>query len=319
MQVRAIGLWGTVLAALLLAYPASVFAQEDLFDAFEDIFSDDEEDAPAPAAEERRGPPEDRGGPPEDRGPQAQGGDQGGGGGGRGRGRGHQRQAKDSGLASVFDEIGVSTSSENRPLGEPSVAMVQSIAAAPQSELNELDYLFAGDSIALGNDGELVLEYLDSCRREHIRGGTVTIGMASSEVAGGRITAETTQCQQLALFIPEQASEAGATVDRIDINDSLNWREQVVNVAQPTFAWHDNDTVLLQIVDADLAVPEVLWQVEAAGGQATYPDDAPALAIGRPYAVRIEGAAGVGEALFSIDPGLEVGEVLTARVVAIRP
>lgn len=52
MQVRAIGLWGVVLAALLLTGPTPVSAQEDLFDTFDDLFSGDDDEAPAPAAEE---------------------------------------------------------------------------------------------------------------------------------------------------------------------------------------------------------------------------------------------------------------------------
>lgn len=50
-----------------------------------------------------------------------------------------------------------------------------------------LDYLTRGQVLHLGPKDELVLDYLNSCTRETILGGTVTVGKAGSTVVGGRI------------------------------------------------------------------------------------------------------------------------------------
>ncbi len=304
MQVRAIGLWGLVLAALLLAYPASVSAQEDLFDTFDDLFSDDDDETPAPAAEERRGPPqaEERRGPKEDR--------------GRG-GRGH---GDDAGVMNVLDDLGIEQSSGGMVMGGGAVAMVQSISGAAGTGIEALDHIHTGDVIALGDDGELVLEYLDTCRRDRIRGGTVTITPDGAEVDGGRLSRQNTQCQQMALVISEDASEAGAQADRVNPNELTGnyWREQVITTLHPTFSWDDKATVTLIIADVDQPEPApVLWRATVSGGKLIYPEDAPALLVGWPYLAVVEGPGGSASQLFSIDPGFEVGEVLTASVVAI--
>ena len=57
-----------------------------------------------------------------------------------------------------------------------------------------LDYLTAGKVLHLGPKDELVLDYLNSCTREVILGGTVTVGAAGSTVVGGRIEGGTVPC-----------------------------------------------------------------------------------------------------------------------------
>jgi hypothetical protein len=286
------------LAALLLAYPASVSAQEDLFDTFEDIFSDDDEEAPAPAAEERRGPKENRG---------------------RGRGRGGRGHGDDTGVMNVLDDLGIDQSSGGLAFGGGAVAMVQSITGAEGTGIEALDHIHTGDVINLGNDGELVLEYLDSCRRETVRGGTVTITPDGAQVDGGRLSRQNTQCQQLALAISEDASEAGAQAERVTPNELTGnfWREQVITTTTPTFSWDDKASMVLRIIDLDQPALADIWRATVSGGKIAYPADAPALLVGWPYLAVVQGPGGSASQLFSIDPGLEVGEVLTASVVAI--
>ena len=50
-----------------------------------------------------------------------------------------------------------------------------------------MHYVDPGQVIHLGAHDRIVLGYLNSCWRETIRGGTVTVGAEQSEVAGGEV------------------------------------------------------------------------------------------------------------------------------------
>ena len=57
-----------------------------------------------------------------------------------------------------------------------------------------MDYLIPGDVIALGKTGRLTLGYLNSCNRETILGGTVTVGARRSTIKHGKITRNRVEC-----------------------------------------------------------------------------------------------------------------------------
>lgn len=57
-----------------------------------------------------------------------------------------------------------------------------------------LEYLAVGKVLHLGPKDEVVLGYLNSCTREVIRGGTVTVGAAGSTVVGGRLEGGKVPC-----------------------------------------------------------------------------------------------------------------------------
>ena len=157
-------LFVALLAAALAAGPPSASAQEDLFDLFDSVIGGG-------------GGDEDRGqgqGVGQGGGPKAEGG-----GGGRGRGqgggRGKQRSVPDRGVADILGDIGIDTADGGGGLGRGAIAMVDRITGAPGSSVGELDPVYEGDRIDLGDDGELVLEVFDSCTRERIRGGIVRV------------------------------------------------------------------------------------------------------------------------------------------------
>ena len=89
-------------------------------------------------------------------------------------------------------------------LGATLIAPVAAAAPAPVAIVEEarggaigvapLDYLTAGKVLHLGPKDELVLDYLNSCTREVILGGTVTVGAAGSTVVGGRIEGGKVPC-----------------------------------------------------------------------------------------------------------------------------
>jgi len=91
-------------------------------------------------------------------------------------------------------------------------AIVEAIEPA-RADIAAMQYLERGRIIDLGRTGSLVLGYLDSCLREHITGGIVTVGSSRSVVTGGRMTRERVECDGGALILTaEQARKSGALV-----------------------------------------------------------------------------------------------------------
>jgi hypothetical protein len=78
-------------------------------------------------------------------------------------------------------------------LAGDAVALLESLAAQSQ-RLELMKYAHAGQVIRLGPDQTLVLSYKDSCVRETITGGIVTIGTDQSEVRSGEVTRMRGQC-----------------------------------------------------------------------------------------------------------------------------
>jgi hypothetical protein len=72
-------------------------------------------------------------------------------------------------------------------------ALVESVVTQSAST-NVMSYVETGKRFRLGPQDTMVLSYLDSCLRETITGGTVTIGIDHSEVQGGKVTRTKLDC-----------------------------------------------------------------------------------------------------------------------------
>jgi hypothetical protein len=95
-----------------------------------------------------------------------------------------------------------------------SVAIVEDTSGAIVG-VEPLDLLSAGREIELAADAGLILSYLNSCQRESIRGGKITIGHGQSEVKGGNVTRKRVPCDPAALDLtPEQANQSATLVFR---------------------------------------------------------------------------------------------------------
>ena len=86
--------------------------------------------------------------------------------------------------------------------GSP-VALVQEVGGNPAA-LKVMDYLEAGQIIRLGAAETLVLSYLNSCTREKITGGTVTVGTQHSEVLSGNVERTKIRCHQAKASPPSE-------------------------------------------------------------------------------------------------------------------
>lgn len=205
-------------------------------------------------------------------------------------------------------------------LGTDAVAVVEAVEGAPQAGLQFMDYVFAGQTVTLGQRGRLTLSHLSGCLVEDIVGGTVTIQATGSGVSGGRLQARTEPgCRPPTPVIQASATEAGTAVNRVTPFTGRGWEERVIKRAQPVFKWEViGRPVTIRILHMDTAPVEIVWQVVSNGAHAEYPAGAPPLATGMPYRVEVwDGQQLVRAASFSVDPGLDVPDTLANRVVPV--
>ena len=87
------------------------------------------------------------------------------------------------GLAVSAMVPGAASAQDTRP-----AALVDTISITVPG-VQAMDYVRAGTRIDLGADGKLVIDYLASCIREEIVGGTVQVGAQQSAVDKGKVTA----------------------------------------------------------------------------------------------------------------------------------
>lgn len=102
----------------------------------------------------------------------------------------------------------------SRPTVAEPVAIVEDVSSA-DAGVELFDYLNEGHNIELGEDDQLVIGYLSSCRRETITGGSVTVGSERSEVVGGTVSRDLVQCDGGHLQLNDaQSEESGVLVLR---------------------------------------------------------------------------------------------------------
>lgn len=78
-------------------------------------------------------------------------------------------------------------------LAQTPVALVEDINGKVE-RLGVMEYLLEGRTFQLGPDQTVVIDYLNSCIRETIQGGTVKIGVKQSEVGSGIVLREKVDC-----------------------------------------------------------------------------------------------------------------------------
>ena len=97
--------------------------------------------------------------------------------------------------------------------GEP-VAIVEDVSGKT-SGVEFMDYVESGKVIKLGPHDQIVLDYLKSCWRETITGGTVTVGNEQSQVQLGSIKRVRVKCDGGRMELsPEQSVESAGLISR---------------------------------------------------------------------------------------------------------
>jgi len=203
-------------------------------------------------------------------------------------------------------------------LGTDAVAVVDT--ATPGAPVQAMDYVFAKQTISLGPKGRVALSYLSGCRMETIQGGTITVALAGSKVAGGKLTERVTPgCRAATPVVLASASEAGATVNRVTPFTGQNWDERALKSPTPVFKWDKAvGATTLRVKDMDKDGQPVLWQGPVSKDWVAYPPAGAKLAAGMPYkAEALAGDKVVAAALFSFDPALDVADSVANRVVPL--
>ncbi len=203
-------------------------------------------------------------------------------------------------------------------LGTDAVAVVET--ATPGAPVQAMDYVFARQTISLGPKGRLSMSYLSGCRMETIQGGTVTVALAGSKVAGGKLTERVTPgCRAATPVVLASASEAGATVNRVTPFTGQNWDERALKSPAPVFKWdRAAGATALRVRDMDKDGQPIVWQATVTTDWVGYPPTGAKLAPGMPYkAEALAGDRVVAAALFSFDPALDVADSVANRVVPL--
>lgn len=193
-------------------------------------------------------------------------------------------------------------------------AMVEDIKNAPSAGVEFTDYVFPGQTIQLGQRGELKLSYLASCRSETIRGGTVTVGEQQSTVSGGRVEGTQRPCDTKKFAANVQTAEAGAGVKRLTPFESKAWSEVALKSSRPIFRWDGKGNATVRVLNES---KQAIWSGSTAKSFIEYPSSAPRLEPGMPYVVEVAGIGAPFYARFSVDPDLEIADTVANRTVPL--
>jgi hypothetical protein len=134
------------------------------------------------------------------------------------------------------------------------VAIVEEIEA-PAAGVEFMDYLFPGQVIRLGLNGRIVVSYFDSCWRESVLAGTVTIGRDQSQVSEGRIDRAKYLCAGGKMQLSgEQAKHSGGMTFRAPVRKGTEKQAQpepqLVHGSAPVFDLQHPGTLTIERIDA---------------------------------------------------------------------
>lgn len=144
------------------------------------------------------------------------------------------------------------TGQQGRAADRPA-ALVESISI-PVNGVEVMDYLTAGKVVELGASGVLVVDYLASCVRETITGGTATIGVTQSSVDKGKISRRRVECDGGELQLTAaQSDQGGVAVYRSALGgtgaDGLPQADLTIRSRAPFIATKLSGTVRIERLD----------------------------------------------------------------------
>lgn len=132
-------------------------------------------------------------------------------------------------------------------------ALVESISI-PIKGVEAMDYLTPGMVVELGPSAVLVIDYLASCVRETITGGTATIGAAQSTVDKGKVTRRRVECDGAELQLTAaQSDQGGVAVYRSALGgtgpDGLPQADLTIRSRVPFIATKLTGTIRMERLD----------------------------------------------------------------------
>lgn len=184
-------------------------------------------------------------------------------------------------------------------------AMVESVSA-PIAGVGAMDYLQPGQTITLGTGTVLVLDYLASCVRETITGGTVQIGPEQSTVANGHVQRRQMECDGAELQLSAAQSDTGGVAMYRSVGGVGEKPSLTLRATMPLIVTRETAPVTIERIDV-AEPPLTVTPAGVPGGHGRLTVDlalgGTALAPGGLYRIS-QGARAV---LIRIDPQAEAG------------
>lgn len=110
------------------------------------------------------------------------------------------------------------------------VAIVEDVQAATAG-VEIMDFLQSGQKITLAKGESLTIGYMDSCKRERIKGGEITIGKSQSTVSNGQVIREDVECDGGQANLTGQASaKSGALAFRSAGSSAIGLQKPKINI-----------------------------------------------------------------------------------------
>lgn len=194
--------------------------------------------------------------------------------------------------------------------------LVEDVRKAPNAGVDALDYVFPGQTISLGKEGELVVSYFSSCKLDTIKGGTVTVGAAESSVQGGSLKSDKRPCDAKKFVANAQTVEAGAAAKRaLETNEA---GEVTLKSPKPIFRWDQPGPTSIRIFAVDTPTPRLVWSGSSEKKYVEYPASAPRLEPVVPYLAEVTRGTAKTRVNFSIDPELRLADTVMNRTVVVK-
>jgi hypothetical protein len=193
--------------------------------------------------------------------------------------------------------------------GPAPVALVEEVSGAPAG-VEFMDYVETGKTIQLGARGSIVLSYMNSCVRETISGGTVTVGTDQSDVQGGRVARTKVACDpgNLALSGDRPGQFAGRVFRNVAAGTSPVEAQVTLYGRSPVLQLKGPGTLLVERLDAttERYLVEVAPDQLLHGSFYDFAKWGRHLAAGGLYRISLEGQDGQ-EVVFKIDAHAKPG------------
>lgn len=201
---------------------------------------------------------------------------------------------------------------------QPPSALIESISETTIAGIELLDYVSPGQVIQLGTSGTIILAYLESCVRETIIGGEVTVGTHSSQVKGGKVKREKPQCSSATLSDSRTLDIAGATFrSRPTDKGSAEYRRTAIYSLSPIFEIGDYGTMILRRIDQPGERYEIVVSPSSLVKTRFYDFT---VANGRLRAGgRYEVSLGAHQLIFEVDESASADGPLLSRLVRLTP
>jgi len=200
------------------------------------------------------------------------------------------------------------------------VALIEELSGNPAG-LELMEYLETGRIVRLSSSQTIIVSYLNSCTRETITGGTVTVGIEQSEVLSGKVERTKARCDlgkaslsgELAIQIAGRAFRGITQVHEAAPASQPN--EPTVYGLSPMLEIRSPGVLVIERLDQpNHAFAVYVEQDQLVHGYYDFARWGKTLVAGGTY----RAVAGANEIVFKVDPEAKAGRVpIVSRLVRL--